>query len=496
MARELAARRATGPSAAERSGSPDWLFEMCSVLAATAALAVIWLPEYPAGIDLPGHATQIHLWMNLDQAFADAYRVNWFTPYLLGYTIARGFAEFVGVVAALKLVLSFGLVGQYAAVRYLLRVVGAERWLALFAFPFFFVTGYYWGLLNFMTAVPFGLVYVALCFRFAEEPSVRRGLVIVLGGPVLFFAHGIVYGVCTAAGGLVVLPNRLDWKQLVVRTSPVVLGAPLAFAWLLLGRGSGGSRFAWGLSWRRVLEIPAEWVSFHLDIEAAGLAMALLIFVILGSELRPNRRPGAARPFVAAVAFFMLLPKVLLSASITYPRVGIFASCFALMLGVAPAAPGRRRWLRLRIALAVAVLLGIHLWRSHGFAGEVRGFNEVVAEIPADSRVCMSFWHRGSNFYSGLTFSHFDSWVPLQKPVTTDFSWPSYYVALVQFKPEREVKFAFHECEYILARSEAGSFEEFNAKRLAAVEARAQGPMGVVTQSHSWYLLRPLSPPP
>ena len=35
----------------------------------------------------------------------------------------------------------------------------------------------------------------------------------------------------------------------------------------------------------------------RLDLEAAGLAVALLIFVILGSGLRPNRRRGAARPF-------------------------------------------------------------------------------------------------------------------------------------------------------------------------------------------------------
>ena len=133
MARELTANPAAEPNDAERSGSPDWLFEACGILAAMAGLVVIWLPEYPPGIDLPGHATQIHLWMNLDESLGDLYRINWFTPYLLGYAVARGFAEFVGVVAALKLVLSVGLIAQYAAVRFLLRIVGAERWLALFA---------------------------------------------------------------------------------------------------------------------------------------------------------------------------------------------------------------------------------------------------------------------------------------------------------------------------------------------------------------------------
>jgi len=491
MARDFTANQATG-----RSDSPDWLFEVCGILAATAGLVVIWLPEYPPGIDLPGHATQIHLWMNLDQFSGDLYRVNWFTPYLLGYAVARGFAEFVGVVAALKLVLSISLVAQYAAVRLLLRVVGAERWLALFAFPFFFVTAFYWGFLNFLAAVPLGLVYVALCLRFAEEPSVRRGVVIALGGSVLFYAHGIVFGVCATAGGLIVLPNRLDLKQLIVRTSPVVLGAPLPLLWLFLGSETKTSIFKWGLGWDRLLEVPAQWVSFHLNLETAGLAVALLLVVILGSGLRFNRRPMAWRPFATAFAFFMALPVVLMGAAITYQRVGVFASCFALLLGVAPAAPGRRRWLRLRIVVAVAVLLGIQLWRSHGFAGEIRGFDEVVAEIPADSRVCMSYWHRGSAFYSALAFSHFDSWVELQKPVTTDFSWPSYYIALVRFQPDREVKFPFTMCEYVLARSDAESFEEFQTKGYERLEKRAQGSLGLVTRSHSWYLLRQLSPPP
>jgi hypothetical protein len=498
MARDLTTttNQTAEPSLAEGSGSPDWLFEACGILAATAALSVIWLPEYPPGTDLPGHATQIYIWMNLDQGFGDTYRVNWFTPYLIGYAVARGFAELVGVVAALKLVLSIGLVGQYAAVRLLLRGVGAERWLALFSFPFFFGVAFYWGFFNFLAAVPLGLVYVALCIRFGEEPSARRWLVIALGGPVLFFAHGVVYGVCATAAGLVLLPNRLDWKRLIVRTSPVVLGAPLPLAWIFVKEG-GSSRLAWRWGWERVLEVPSQWVSFRADIDTAGLAVALLILVILGSGLRRNRRPGAARPFAAAVAFFMALPELLMGVSVIYTRVGIFASCFALLLGVAPAAPGRRRWLRLRIVLAVAVLLGIHLWRTHGFAGELRGFDSVVKEIPADSRVCMSFWHRGSAFYSGMTFTHFDSWVLLQKPATTDFAWASYPTTLIRFQPGHSGRFRFSSCDYVLALGQTESFEEFKQKKtFAKLEEHAQGSLGFVKRSHRWYLLRRLSPPP
>jgi hypothetical protein len=62
----------------------------------------------------------------------------------------------------------------------------------------------------------------------------RRGFVIVLGGPVLFFAHGIVYGVCATAGGLVLLPNRLDWKQLEERTQGSLGLVTRSHSWYLL----------------------------------------------------------------------------------------------------------------------------------------------------------------------------------------------------------------------------------------------------------------------
>ena len=48
----------------------------------------------------------------------------------------------------------------------------------------------------------------------------------------------------------------------------------------------------------------------------------------------------------------MYLPmSILMGSTSTYERVGIFASCFALLLGVTPAAPGHKRWLRLRIVV-------------------------------------------------------------------------------------------------------------------------------------------------
>jgi hypothetical protein len=47
----------------------------------------VWLPHFPPMVDLPQHAAQISLLLNMgnpDFPFSDQFQLNLFTPYLLG----------------------------------------------------------------------------------------------------------------------------------------------------------------------------------------------------------------------------------------------------------------------------------------------------------------------------------------------------------------------------------------------------------------------------
>jgi hypothetical protein len=256
-------------------------------------------------------------------------------------------------------------------------------------------------------------------------------------------------------------------------------------------------RIAWNWSWARVLEIAAHRVSHRADLDSAGLAVVLLILVIVGSGLRLNRRLRSAWPFLIALALYLLLPEHFHRIAIIHPRLDIFVACFALLLGVGPSAPGPRRWVRLRIALAVAVLLGIQLWRSHGFATEIRGFDEVVERIPSEAQICMSPDQRGSAFYSGMAFSHFDSWVATRKRVALDTSFALLPHMVIRFHPDQKIKFGFSKCEFFLAHSSAENFKDLErSSGFARLESRARGSLGLAARSGSWYLLQRESAPP
>jgi hypothetical protein len=48
----------------------------------------VWLPYYPPMVDLPQHAAQVTLLLNIGKPgfpFSDLFHLNLFTPYLLGY---------------------------------------------------------------------------------------------------------------------------------------------------------------------------------------------------------------------------------------------------------------------------------------------------------------------------------------------------------------------------------------------------------------------------
>ena len=69
------------------NGGPVWLF----LLAALWGAGIFWLAPHPPMVDLPQHAAQVALLRDLLQGaspWADFFRVNWITPYLIGYGLA------------------------------------------------------------------------------------------------------------------------------------------------------------------------------------------------------------------------------------------------------------------------------------------------------------------------------------------------------------------------------------------------------------------------
>jgi hypothetical protein len=124
-------------------------------------------------VDLPQHAAQISLLRNLhDPAFrfAGLFRVNWFTPYLLGYLVVYVLAPLCGIVTACKLVTAAALIGLPVTTALLMRETGADSYWALLTIPAMYGFSYTWGFFNFLVAIPIGLVFLILVIRHVRKP--------------------------------------------------------------------------------------------------------------------------------------------------------------------------------------------------------------------------------------------------------------------------------------------------------------------------------------
>ena len=129
------------------SGEFRWLF----ILAALWGAAIFWLAPHPPMIDLPQHAAQVALLRDLLQGtspWTAFFRINWITPYLVGYGLALPLSLLMPVAAALKLLLSLAyLAFVFMCVR-LRRYFGADArldWLFLLSFTGIAVLGIFVG---------------------------------------------------------------------------------------------------------------------------------------------------------------------------------------------------------------------------------------------------------------------------------------------------------------------------------------------------------------
>src|SRR5690348_907927 len=140
-----------------------FIVSLCT--ASVLSLAIIWNPTYLPMTDLPQHAEQLFIVLNQKNpsfAFRNLYSVNWLTPYGLGLAIAAATARVIGILPALKLVITMGVLGLPLSMLILARAAGSDSWWSLFGFPTAFGFSFYWGFIDYIFAVPLAILFFAL----------------------------------------------------------------------------------------------------------------------------------------------------------------------------------------------------------------------------------------------------------------------------------------------------------------------------------------------
>lgn len=405
------------------------------------AVLPFWVGDYMPLADLPQHAAQISIaqhWSDPDFGYQMQYSVNWYSSQLLAYNITRAFAVVLPLTSAIKLVLSLAVLALAASVDWLVRTMGGDRWWGLLAFPLGFGFSMYWGMYNYVVAIPVGIVLIIFCLRYASAPSLGRAGGVLLGANVLFFIHSLILAYAGLVSVSVIaarapgLRNKLlGWAALASVLPTVALwwsvqGARPSTATTLMEADLGAHRL------RHLFAFQVSAESEPSFQTAVGLGLLLLPFA-LGARF--SRERWRYLPLLVTLAVFALAPRAALDIDLIYERFAVFVLP-ALLCALEPGVVGS--WRRLAVGgLVGAQLLGV-AWAFFRFDREARSLDDVLAKTEPHKRLLYMPVEQTSRAVPHEVYSHFGSWYQVRRGGVADFSFAELYPAWYRYRPGSE----------------------------------------------------------
>jgi hypothetical protein len=433
------AREDTAAEVSSALGLPPWAFVLC----AGATIALLWSVRYLPMVDLPQHTAQLSYWIHYDDpafGFAEQLRINWFSPYLLGYALARAAALVLPVAAALKLVITLSILALPLAMDRLLRYAGGDRWWALLGFPLGLGFAFQWGFFNWMVALPLFLWLLPATLEYARSPSPRGAVLLALVGAALFFAHGLMMVFFVLVAGASVLYSARSLRRAALPLLPLLVPLGVAVCWRFWGAHNevAFAPMPTGPPWKGFWSRPLIWMPLltgtgnEPSAAGVGFAMAALLFM---RGLTPSPQLLRRAPFLVTAVCYGLGPFAAMTTAFVNVRFAVLlipTALLALERG-RPRAPARP----LQIATLLLVLgwVGYNAVRFQRFDREARSFDEILARAEPRRRLLYLPFEAGFPGFSAVPFLHFSAYYQAQKGGTINFSFAGSLVELVQYRP-------------------------------------------------------------
>ncbi|HEY1996612.1 hypothetical protein [Paraburkholderia sp.] len=439
----------------------------------TVALAgtLFWIAPRPPLADLPQHAAQVALLHDLltgTSPWSDLVRVNYFTPYLLGYGLALALSFVMPVLAALKLCMMlafYAFVAAGLALRKEFRADARLDWLYVLGF---FGYAYQYGFYTFLLAVPVGLFFLILARRFAQAPTRAGGLAVLVAGVFLFFSHGLMFLFCCALGAAFIPCFVKGFARMLRAALPYALLGVLTLTYLAYVKhsalvipagstqASAGTMWDWSGSfgWHRVYNFLLYTVATEMKdwYFMLGAMFMLAAPWLMGAKL--NRQdPSALLPMLGAVLIWFAAPSDAMGIAALYQRFAIILlTAYALMFRaeavhakeINESAP--RRTGATPRTLLTQVLLMIFCWsylsvlavREHRVAVEDAPFETLLDATEPGQRALSLIYAPESPIIDSLwTYHTYPLWYQADRQGFVDFNFAFFLPQIVRFRPDR-----------------------------------------------------------
>lgn len=448
--------------------SSDRLDRLLLTFTVVLAGGLFWITPRPAMVDLPQHAAQVALFHDLiagTSPWSDLVRINYFTPYLLGYGLAFVLSFVMPIVTAMKFIMMLAFYGYVAAGIKLREEFKADRRLDWLFVPGFFGFAYQWGFYTFLVATPLAFLFLIFAHRLARSWSRAGGFLLSIAGIGLFFSHGLVFLFVCAIGAAFTPFFCRTPGRIIAALAPYALLGLLALAYFFalhhndllvpkaVGAAVDGAEWDWGgpYGWHRsftfvlytVATMKQDWYFFM------GAGFLLLAPWLMGATL--NRRDPSAFVMIAAVVvIWFAVPSDALGTSALYHRFAIFLlPAYALMFREVTPDEGfvsSRRLQWLDIATLVRILVVLFCWtylcvlgvRAHRFAQASAPFETVLAAAEPQQRALSIVLAPGSSaVHNAYTYLHYPLWYQVDKGGFVDFNFAVFLPDIVRFRSDR-----------------------------------------------------------
>jgi hypothetical protein len=434
------------------------------LLACIACALPVWIPHFPPMVDLPQHAAQVALLLNLgkpDFAFTDLFQLNLFTPYLLGYGLIAVFTPLLGIVAACKLIIWLALAGFAISTRWLLREAEADPYWAWLVFPVLYGFTYQWGLLIFLIAAPIGMIFLALVWRAKAQPTLRSSWLILLMLIALFFSHALILGFFSLIAVAYWLFATRRLRGFIQCAWPMAAIAPLVLIWFAVASKHPLSNFpiGWDLSWFATEDYYYSTIATWANPDNPGWGRIngfiprllgvrpQLFFTLLGififvlpflSGGRISKSRVRLIPLLLITLVLLLVPTLLFGNMYTFQRFTFLAMPLYLIMFDRPVNTGGTQYsLRLfapLIAFSWIAYMSVHALQ---FNKDMQGFDAILAKAAPGKRALSLDFVRDDSNSIAPEFLHFPAWYAALKAGVADPSFAVTFVQPVSYKPEQ-----------------------------------------------------------
>ena len=408
--------------------------------------------------------------------FLDVGKSQYVLYHLVGALLAvpLGSAE----LANLVLLSAVGISSPYAY-RSLLRALGRDKRLALFAVPVFWSRPLVMGFLPYVASMPLVLWGLALTAKQNEEPRRGRAVGLAALSLSLFFLHVdpfLLFVFATGLMRLVVTVRDVAKAPAGERRSAIAASAlasarslawltpalGVAAAWALLG-SLRGSVEQHNVRFQRASELMREFPSWshdvwrsHVDEGCSIVVWAAFAVLIVQRGLGERDRwktAVAAAPFVAAVLTYFALPYSVGAAVMLNVRIAVFVALFAPLLidridGLRSAVP------LAAVAVATLVLSGDAFFEIRRVASEDLGdVDRLLARIPPGSKVVTLPFHLTSPRVHWAPWTFLGSYARSRGGGVAAYSftelphWPMHYRPEAA-PPRKPMFWTFNACGY------------------------------------------------